>query len=401
MKCTTFAFFLFFSCFQSTKKVETKPQIFLQNESQKVAVGAENTTEYLPFLKNKKVGLVVNQTSCIGETHLVDSLNTLKINVLSIFAPEHGFRGEADAGEKIIDAHDLKTGIKITSIYGKKQKPTAEDLANIDVVVFDIQDVGARFYTYLSTLFLVMQACADNQKELIILDRPNPNGHFVDGPTLEKVQKSFVGMLEIPLVHGCTMGEMAKMIVGEGWLGTNKTINLRVISCQNYTHQTIYDLPIKPSPNLPNLRSILLYPSLCLFEGTTVSVGRGTEMQFQILGHPSFLSDFCFVPMPNLGAKDPLYREKKCCGFDLNTLDIKELHQKKQIDLSWIFHFREQQAVRDGFFLENHFFDKLAGTPKLREQILARKTEAEIRESWQSDLAIFLIKRKNYLIYPE
>lgn len=401
MKSLALAALLLFSCFQKQKPASETPAVPQPIAEKNIQVGAESMADYLPRLEKKRVALVVNQTSLIGKIHLADTLKALNINVLKIFAPEHGFRGEAGAGEKINDGRDEKTDIPIVSIYGKKKKPSDEDLAEIEVVVFDIQDVGCRFFTYLSTLFFVMEACAEQKKQLILLDRPNPNGHFVDGPVLEPAYKSFVGQLEIPIVHGCTMGEMAKMINGEGWLSGGKTCDLRVIPCKNYGHAMPYELPVHPSPNLPNQRSVLLYPSICLFEGTNISLGRGTPTPFQILGNPAIKSDYCFTPMPCDAAKDPFLNGKKCCGIDLNSLTVNELFQKKRIDLGWLFYFKKEMEGHGDFFLENNFFDKLAGNSTLRKQILAGKTEAEIRETWQPGLADFLKKRKKYLLYPD
>ena len=292
-----------------------------------VITAAERISVYHPLLANKKVALVVNQTSIVKGSHLVDTLLKLGVNIKVIFAPEHGFRGKADAGEVISDTKDTKTGLPIISIYGKKKKPSAEDLKDVDLVLFDIQDVGVRFYTYISTLHYVMESCAEFQKPLMVLDRPNPNGYFVDGEILNPAYKSFVGMHQVPTVYGMTIGEYAKMINGEGWLPNKATCDLTVIECKNYTHDTFYELPVKPSPNLPNIRSILLYPSICFFEGTTLSLGRGTEKQFQVIGHPALKSDFSFTPMPNEGAKEPPLKGEKCYGLDLSNMttgSIKE-----------------------------------------------------------------------------
>jgi len=322
-----------------------------------VQVGAARMEEYLSFLKNKNVALVVNQTSTVGESHLVDVLLQKNISIKKIFAPEHGFRGEADAGEHVKDDKDAKTGIPLLSLHGKNKKPTAEYLRGIDIVVFDIQDVGARFYTYISSMSYVMEACAENNVEFMVLDRPNPNGHYVDGPVLKKEYSSFVGLHEIPVVHGMTVGEYAQMVNNEGWLKGKVKCNLTVIKCENYDHKTFYELPIKPSPNLPNIRSIYLYPSICFFEGTTASAGRGTNKQFQIYGHPDFKQgDFTFTPKSMPGAKYPKFEGKKCNGFDLTKLDLQEFQEMGRINLRYLMHFYKNFENKKAFFLENFFW---------------------------------------------
>jgi uncharacterized protein YbbC (DUF1343 family) len=379
----------------------TEDQPLKPNDSQleTVVVGANQTQLYLPFLKGKKVGIIANQTSVIfnehGYTHLVDSLVALKINVKAVFAPEHGFRGTADAGELIKDGRDAKTGISIISLYGDNKKPRPEQLQGLDVIIFDIQDVGARFYTYISTLHYVMEACAEAKVPIIIFDRPNPNGHYMDGPILEKEHQSFVGMHPIPVVHGMTIGEYAQMINGEKWLKNSVQCKITIIPIKHYTHQTRYRLPIKPSPNLPNDKAINLYPSLCFFEGTNVSVGRGTDKQFQVYGSP-FIADeannYCFTPKPNEGAKHPLYEGVKCCGFDLsNEESLNEIH------LNYLIKTYASTLNKKDFF--NTFFTKLAGTKKLQQQIEAGLTENEIKATWQKGLEQFKITRNNYLLY--
>jgi uncharacterized protein YbbC (DUF1343 family) len=326
---------------------------------------------------------------------IVDYLVWKKIAVQKIFAPEHGFRGTADAGEVIKDGKDTQTGLPIISLYGNNKKPKPEQLADIDILVFDLQDVGARFYTYISTLHYVMEACAENNIPLLVLDRPNPNGAIVDGPILEKEYKSFVGMHEIPVLHGMTIGEYAQMINGEKWLKDGLQCNLTVIPCLNYSHDMKYSLPVKPSPNLPNDQAINLYASLCFFEGTNVSVGRGTEKQFQIYGSP-FLPenefDFSFTPKPNFGAKDPVHNGKLCFGEDLTK--IKKVNQ---LELKWLLKAYSKTTDKTVFF--NDFFTKLAGTKKLREQIEAGMTEKEIRKTWQEGLEQFKRMRKKYILY--
>lgn len=370
-------------------------------------VGANRIELYLPLLKGKKVGIVANQSSVIFResraksqesklyTHLVDSLISLEIDVKKVLAPEHGFRGTADAGELIKDGVDTKTGIPIVSLYGDNKKPKLEQLQGIDIMIFDLQDVGARFYTYISTLHYVMEACAEANIPLLLLDRPNPNGHYVDGPILEKEHSSFVGMHPIPIVHGMTIGEYAQMINGEKWLKNGIQCELKIIPIINYTHQTAYSLPIKPSPNLPNDAAINLYPSLCFFEGTNVSVGRGTSHQFQIYGSPYLYKDFYtfkFVPQPNEGAKTPPHQGKLCYGEDLRT--SSKLHS---INLKWLIDAYQHTVDKKLFF--NNFFTKLAGTKKLRQQIEQGMKEEEIKATWQKDLNTFKSKRKKYLIY--
>lgn len=358
------------------------------------ATGADNYAGYLKLLKNKNVGIVTNQTGILSDrTHLVDFFVSQNINLKKIYAPEHGFRGTADAGEHIVDGKDIKTGLPIISLYGDNKKPKLSQLAGIDVIVFDLQDVGARFYTYISTLHYVMEACAENKIELIVLDRPNPNGNIVDGPILEKEYTSFVGMHPVPILHGMTIGEYAQMINGEGWLKNGIYCDLQVVACSPFSRAMPYSIPIKPSPNLPNDQSINLYPSLCLFEGTNVSVGRGTEQQFQIYGSP-FLpqTDFCFIPEPNVGAKEPLYKGKDCFGQDLSTESKIE-----RLELKWLIKAYKETPDKSKFF--NPFFTKLAGTQTLQQQIEANLTEDKIRESWKVGLEKFLKMRAQYLIY--
>lgn len=365
-----------------------------------VITGAERIALYQPMVSNKKVALVVNQTSIIKNQHLVDSLLKLGVNINVVFAPEHGFRGKADAGEIISDTKDGKTGLPIISLYGKKKKPLADDLRGVEAIIFDIQDVGVRFYTYISTLHYVMEACAENSIPLIVLDRPNPNAYFVDGEVLDPAFTSFVGMHTVPTVYGMTIGEYAQMINGEGWLAGHIKCDLTVIPCKNYTHNTYYELPVKPSPNLPDMRSILLYPSTCFFEGTTLSLGRGTDKQFQVIGHPKLSADFSFKPLPNEGAKDPPLKGQVCYGEDLSKLTIGSIMNKGKLDLSYLIRYHQQmKAVGEKYFLDNHFIDKLAGSDKLRKQITAGKTEEEIRATWAPGLEKFQKIRVKYLLY--
>ncbi len=390
----------FSSC---TSKEENRVAILSQSIESKpsVIVGAQNVAEYLPLLQGMKVGMVVNQTSVIGNKHLVDSLLKLGVEIKMIFAPEHGFRGEADAGEQIKDSKDGQTGIPVVSLYGKKKKPVKEDLVGIDVIVFDIQDVGARFYTYISSLHYVMESCAENGIPIIVLDRPNPNAHYIDGPILEKKYKSFIGMHPVPVVYGMTIGEYAQMINGEGWLENGIKAELTVIKNREYTHNTYYNLPIKPSPNLPNIQSIFLYPSLCFFEGTKMSVGRGTKTQFQIIGHPKYSgSEFSFTPIARPGAKYPKHENQECVGRNLTKLTKGELHELSRLDLSYLIDSYTNLENQDiPFFNDNNFFEKLAGTLELRTQIKAGKTEEEIRATWQDGLLAFEKVRRNYLLY--
>lgn len=395
-------FLLIFTQCQYPPAISQPTIVENQGTQTNILTGAQQTQAYIPLLLGKRVALVVNQTSMIDKTHLVDTLLSQDINIQTIFSPEHGFRGKADAGESIHDTKDAKTGISIISLYGKKKKPTKEDLSNVDMVVFDIQDVGVRFYTYISTLHYIMEACADQNIALIILDRPNPNAYFIDGEILDPAFKSFVGMHPVPTVYGMTIGEYALMINGEGWLNNQIKANIKVISCKNYKHTTYYELPIKPSPNLPDMRAILLYPSICFFEGTTLSLGRGTDKPFQYIGHPSLKSDFTFTPMPNEGAKEPPLKGIKCYGTDLSNIPISDIIQKKELDLGILLDYYGQMSkAGQKFWLENNFIDKLAGSDKLRHQVSNGLTEKEIRSSWQSGLIEFKKIRCQYLIYKE
>ncbi len=363
-----------------------------------IITGASQPEKYLPQLENKRVGLVINHTSMVGEIHLVDFLLTKNVKVETIFAPEHGFRGDASAGEEIKDDVDLKTGISVISLYGKTKKPTAEHLKNIDILIFDIQDVGCRFYTYISTLHLVIEACAENNIPLIVFDRPNPNGDYVAGPVLKPGFESFVGMDPIPVVHGCTVGELAKMINVEKWHKAQKTCDLKVIPVQNYNHSTKYELPVSPSPNLPNYLSVRLYPSLCFFEATSVSVGRGTEFPFQVLGGlKKELGSFTFVPKEIQGvAADPVNEGKTCYGVDLRLLnEIPKFTVKFFID------FYNKHEVKKEFLTRESWFNTLAGNDKLLLQIKEGKSEAEIMDSFKPDLEKYKMLRKKYLLYPD
>jgi uncharacterized protein YbbC (DUF1343 family) len=358
--------------------------------------GAEQTSLYVSDLKGKTIALVVNHTSMIGKTHLADSLLSLGIKIKTIFAPEHGFRGTADAGEHVANGIDKKTGLPIVSLYGANRKPSVAQLEGIDVIIFDIQDVGARFYTYTSTMHYVMEACAEQSKKLLILDRPNPNGHYVDGQVLNKKFASFVGLNPVPVVHGCTVGELAQMINGESWLNGNKKCNIQIIKCLGYKHSTAYNPPIATSPNLPNLQSMLLYPSICFFEGTDVSVGRGTDKQFQVIGSPnSKKGNFTFTPEDKPGAKNPPQKGKLCYGEDLSQIDAR----KQEFTLKYLIDFYQKSDNKAKFFSSPSFFDKLAGSDSLRKQIVAGMTETQIRASWKADLDKYKTIRKKYLLY--
>lgn len=386
--------FLFYSPSYSATIQPNKNVISAEINNAVIKTGADNYEKYLPLLKDKKVGIVTNQTGILSDkTHVVDFLLEKKITVQTIFAPEHGFRGTADAGEHIVDGKDPKTGLPIISLYGDNKKPKPAQLSGIDVMIFDLQDVGARFYTYISSLHYVMEACAENNIQLIVFDRPNPNGSIVDGPLLEKEFTSFVGMHPIPLLHGMTIGEYAQMVNGEKWLKDGAQCKLTIIPCVDYNRTMPYSLLVKPSPNLPNDQSINLYASLCLFEGTNVSMGRGTEKQFQIYGSPYLTkTNFSFTPKPNFGAKDPLYNGKECFGEDLTAYP-----KLKQLELKWLIKAYQNTSDKTKFF--NGFFTKLAGTKKLQQQIESGVSEAQIRKTWQKDLETFKKMRTKYLIY--
>ena len=423
IKNTVLLFVLvFISCGSKTSTNNEEKKITKVKDT--IIVGANQTKIYLPLLKGKKVGIVANQTSVIFKTkdsvylvdpeaqvvkfektvsrhtHLVDSLLKLGVNIKRVFAPEHGFRGTADAGEIVKDGLDIKTGLPLISLYGSNKKPLPDQLKDIDIMIFDIQDIGARFYTYISTLHYVMEACAEQGIPIVLLDRPNPNGHYVDGPILEPEHTSFVGMHPVPVVHGMTIGEYAKMINGEKWLKNGISCTLKVIPVKNYTHNLQYSLPIKPSPNLPNDQAINLYPSLCLFEGTDISVGRGTSMQFQVVGSPNLneLSqfDFKFTPRPNEAAKHPKHENKICYGYDLRFTE-----PLKNLDFYYLITFYNayRKHMPDAPFF-NSFFTKLAGTKKLQAQIESGMSFEQIQLSWTKGLKEFKANRSKYLIYP-
>lgn len=365
--------------------------------------GADRLEELFPLLENKRISLVVNQTSLVQNVHLLDTLYNKGVHITQVFAPEHGFRGDADAGEFIKNGKDYRTQVPIISLYGKNKKPQPSQLQQTDIVIFDIQDVGARFYTYISTMFYVMQACAENNKELIILDRPNPCD-YVDGPVLDMKYKSFVGILPIPILHGCTIGELAQMINREGWLGNNLQCPLKVITIEDWKHGQPYSLPVKPSPNLPNDQAIALYPSLCPFEGTSVSVGRGTDFPFQIIGSPTTKNlKFRFMPHSMKGSdKHPLHQDTYCYGLNLSS----EKNIPKGFSLQYVIQFYNyfqnltKHAEKD-FFTRPHWFDLLMGTNQVRLDILKNKTEEQIRSAWQKKLNQYKEIRKKYLLYED
>ena len=368
-----------------------------------VVLGAARTSVYVPLLKGKRVALLSNQTGMVGDKHTLDLMLENGINVVTIFSPEHGFRGNADAGEHVSSSVDEKTGITIASLYDDKSPmPSKQVMDSIDIIVTDIQDVGLRFYTYYVTMINLMDAAVTYGKQFMVLDRPNPNGMYVDGPILDMTLKSGVGRLPIPTVHGMTLGELAQMANGEKWLKDGKKCDLTVIPCENYTHQTRYILPIAPSPNLPNMLSIYLYPSMCYFEGTTVSLGRGTDWPFQVYGHPDMAGyDFEFTPTSRFGAKTPPQMDKLCHGVDLHNLDPEEVIAQG-INLGYVIDaYRNLTAGGHQFFLKSNFFDLLMGTTRVREMIAEGKTAQEIKDTWQADVELFKAQRKPYLLYEE
>ncbi|HOU74935.1 MAG TPA: DUF1343 domain-containing protein [Tenuifilum sp.] len=369
--------------------------------AQEILPGARLMSNYLPLVQGKRVAVVANHTTLVSSKHLVDTLLSVGVTVKKIFSPEHGFRGDIEAGELIGNYTDKVTGLPVISLYGGSKKPKPADLSDVDVLIFDLQDVGVRFYTYISTMHYVMEACAENNKPLIILDRPNPNGFYVDGPVLDTAYRSFVGMHPVPLVHGMTIGEFAQMINGEGWLKGKIQCNLTVIPCKGYTHSMTTALPVRPSPNLPNHLSILLYPSLGLFEGTVVSVGRGTDYPFQVFGFPNFPDKgFRYIPVEKRGASlNPPYKGKPVYGIDLRDYSVNYFLDRREIILDWLIYSYNNYPEKDKFF--NNFFNLLAGTSVLRQQIENGLTPSEIRATWQPALEQFKLLRKKYLLYPD
>ncbi len=426
---------LLFSCFAILlifpAKVFAQKKKAGQNNTE-ILPGAYQLNEYLPLLKNKRVAVFANHTATVGNTHLVDTLKAIGVNIVKAFGPEHGFRGNVDAGDKIDNGVDPSTGIPVISLYGKKRKPDGADLADVDVLIFDIQDVGTRFYTYISSLEEYIESAIQHDKPLIVLDRPNPNGFYVDGPVLDSPYKSFVGMQPVPVVYGMTIGEYAKMLLGEAWLDKQyirkesdqiymsnvlgfekkrKQFKLTVIKCKNYTHKSKYRLPVKPSPNLPDMGSIYWYSSTCYFEGTVLSEGRGTEKPFQIFGHPDLPKNmYAFTPISRDGAKEPKLKDKLCYGWNISGEEAAILKsvEEKGIQLDWLVEAYKLFPNKDQFFLKpksgkptDYFFNKLAGNDDLRQQLMAGKTAAEIKASWQPDLQAFKKIRKKYLLYPD
>lgn len=371
-----------------------------KTNNSRIAVGAEQTSEYFPILKNKKIAVFSNHTGMIGNKHTVDVLIENKLNVVAIFSPEHGFRGDADAGEHVSSSVDSKTGVPILSLYdGKAGRPSEESMRKFDVLLVDIQDAGLRFYTYYISMVKLMDACAEYNRKMIILDRPNPNGHYVDGPILDMKYKSGVGWLPIPVVHGMTLGELALMVNGEKWLPASKECDVTVIKCKNYTHHSLYQLPVAPSPNLPNMKAIYLYPSTCYFEATPVSLGRGTSLPFQIYGHPNMRGyDYAFTPKSVPGAKNPPQLDKLCYGKDLSGLSDKEIWGKG-VDLSYVIDAYTNLNMGEHFF--RPFFELLIGTDYVRKMIIQGKSADEIKAMWKDDVEKFKVQRKPYLLYAE
>ena len=375
---------------------------------EQIKTGAEQTEAYLPYLKGKRVSLLANQTTIIGKTHLVDSLKSLGVNIVKVFGPEHGFRGNASAGTAVADETDLSTGIPVISLYGKKNKPSREDLADVDIMVYDLQDVGCRFYTNINALSRLMEACHENGKELLILDRPNPNGYLIDGPILDMKFKSGIGMFPLPISHGLTVAEFAQMANGEGWLTNKVSCKLKIIKVANYDHEMPYVLPVSPSPNLNTPQSILLYPSTCLFEGTYLNHGRGTYYPFTVIGSPELKGkyEFSYTPTSIKGmAETPLFMNQVCYGLDLRNYDVEQLRKKKQINLQWMMELYKASPYPEKFFdsrlsREMGVIERLTGSALFRQQIKDGKSEKEIRDSWEPGLTNYKQMRKKYLLYP-
>ena len=393
----------FFALFNSCVQAQQGAEAANQAESVQIITGAERTQAYFQLLEGKRVAVAGNHTSMIGEVHLVDSLLAAGINVVKVFGPEHGFRGTAADGQHIITERDTRTGLLIVSLYGANRKPTKEQLEDVDVVVFDMQDVGMRFYTYISTMTLIMQAAGEWGKEVMVLDRPNPHAHYVDGPMLDQAYTSFVGMHPIPVVHGMTIGEYAQMVNGEGWLTGGRKCKLTVISMENYTHNDLYQLPLAPSPNLPNMRAVYLYPSLCLFEGTALSIGRGTEMPFKVFGHPDLDAEkytLLFTPQSVQASVNPPLLGKECRGRDLRNIPMETLQAERRMNLTYLLEAYRDFPAKENFFIASSF-DRLAGSNLLRSQIMAGLNEEQIRQSWQPGLEAFKKIREKYLLYPD
>jgi uncharacterized protein YbbC (DUF1343 family) len=391
--------FIFFSAVCSREKAPAE---------QKLLTGADQLDQYLPLLKGKRVAMLANPTSIIGKTHLVDSLKSLGINIVKVFGPEHGFRGNASAGATVSDEVDARTKIPIISLYGKKNKPTKEDLADVDILIYDLQDVGCRFYTNINALVRLMEACQESGKQLLILDRPNPNGYLIDGPILDMQFKSGIGMFPLPMSHGLTVAEFAQMANGEGWLTNKVKCDLKIVKVSNYTHDTPYTLPVSPSPNLNTQQAVLLYPSTCMFEGTYLNLGRGTYFPFTVLGSPELkgIYSFSFTPTSIKGmAETPLHMNQVCYGLDLRNYDVNKLRQSGKINLEWIMELYKAYPFKEKFFdsklsKEMGTIERLIGVAAFRQQIIDRKSEAEIRASWEPGLSEYKKMRVKYLLYP-
>ena len=402
-----FFFFLFFVVSLGITG-ENSTNIVAVTKNGVIKTGAEQTEKYVPYLKGKRVAILANLTTIIGKTHLVDSLKKLGINIVKVFGPEHGFRGDASAGTAVTDETDVATGIRIVSLYGNKNKPTKEDLADVDIIIYDLQDVGCRFYTNINALSRLMEACFENGKELLILDRPNPNGYLIDGPILDLKFKSGIGMFSLPISHGLTVGEFAQMANGEGWLTNKVKCTLKIIKVANYHHNMPYVLPVSPSPNLNTPQSILLYPSTCLFEGTYLNHGRGTYFPFTVIGSPELKGKykFLFTPTGIKGmAETPLFMNQVCYGLDLRNYDVALLRKKEQINLQWMMELYKASPYKEKFFnsslsKEMGVIERLAGSALFRQQIIDSKSEKEIRESWEPGLSAYKVMRKKYLLYP-
>ena len=403
-----FLFLLFIalsSGFCSTTKRPIKNAASVVNA---IKTGADQTEKYIPYLKGKRVAILANPTSIVGKTHLVDSLKSLGINIVKVFGPEHGFRGNASAGMKVADEIDAATGIPVISLYGAKSKPSKEDLTNVDVLIYDLQDVGCRFYTNINALARLMEACYENGKELLILDRPNPNGYLIDGPVLDMKYKSGIGMFPIPMSHGLTVAEFAQMVNGESWLTNKVKCKIKIIPVANYDHEMPYTLPVKPSPNLNTQQSIMLYPSTCMFEGVYLNLGRGTYFPFTVLGSPELKGkyEFSFTPTGIKGmAETPLFMNQVCYGLDLRNYDINLLRKSKQINLNWIIELYKAHPYKEKFFdsklsKEMGSIEKLIGSGLFRQQIIDGKSEKVIRDSWEPGLSEYKVMRKKYLLYP-
>ncbi|HEX6192433.1 MAG TPA: DUF1343 domain-containing protein [Chitinophagaceae bacterium] len=370
--------------------------------------GAEQTDLYLPYLKGKRVAMMANQTTIIGNRHLVDSLKSLGVNVVKIFGPEHGFRGQASAGVQVADEKDITTGITVISLYGKKNKPSKDDMADVDVLIYDLQDVGCRFYTNINALVRLMDACVESNKEMLILDRPNPNGYLIDGPILDMKHKSGIGMFPLPMSHGLTVGEFAQMANGEGWLANKAKCRIKIIPVANYDHEMPYTLPVKPSPNLNTQQSIMLYPSTCMFEGVYLNHGRGTQFPFTVIGSPDLKGKYTFSYTPTSikgMAETPLFMDQVCYGLDLRNYDIELLRKSKKINLGWIMELYKAHPNKEKFFesklsKEMGVIERLVGTSDFRQQIIDGVSEKEIRASWEPGLSEYKVMRKKYLLYP-